>query len=206
MNTLESPEFPEQKATKNNNGKLVLAAVLVAGLFTGGIFAGMAMADPTASEEYATAVSHAQVAGSDRDKYRTAFEELTTKHDTMVSGLEEREGALDEREGAAKEKETAVAESEAAIEKREKAVGTAESEAAANTVSDGTWTVGDDIKPGTYRATSNVGSRCYWGIYRSGSNGSDIIENDIPGGGKPTVKLSKGQDFKSSNCGDWRKK
>lgn len=70
----------------------------------------------------------------------------------------------------------------------------------------GTWTVGDDIQPGTYRPKATVGATCYWGVYRSGTNGSDIIQNDIPGGGKPTVKLSKGQDFKSSSCGSWIKK
>ncbi|GAA1859117.1 hypothetical protein GCM10009715_03320 [Paeniglutamicibacter psychrophenolicus] len=190
----------------SKGGKVTLAAALAVGLVIGGIYAGMAMADPTASEEYATAVSHAQVAGADRDKYRGELAELTTKHDTLASELADRESALEERESAVGEKETEVSEAEAAVKTREKAVGTAEAEAAANTVSDGMWTVGEDIKPGTYRTTGSVGSRCYWGIYRSGSNGDDIIDNDIPGGGKPTVRLSKGQDFKSSNCGDWRKK
>jgi hypothetical protein len=73
------------------------------------------------------------------------------------------------------------------------------------TVSDGTWTVGSDIAAGTYRATADVGSSCYWGIYETGSNGSNIIENDIPGGGRPSVALSAGQDFKSSRCGTWTK-
>ncbi|RAX48243.1 hypothetical protein DQ353_16285 [Arthrobacter sp. AQ5-05] len=180
-------------------GKTIFAAILAAGLLAGGVFAGLAVADPTTSDEYAPAVSHAQVAGADRDKYRGALEELTTTHDTLLSDLEERESAVGE-------KETEVEEAAAAVETREKAVGTAETEAAANTVSDGTWTVGEDIKPGTYRAKETVGSRCYWGVYRSGTNGSDIIDNDIPGGGKPTVNLARGQDFKSSNCGSWQKK
>jgi hypothetical protein len=46
-----------------------------------------------------------------------------------------------------------------------------------------------------------VSSDCYWEITRSGTNGSDIIENDIPGGGLPTVRLSEGQDFTNSRCG-----
>lgn len=206
MNTPVEPTSQEPKPPLGKGGKTVLAAVLAAGLIAGGVFTGLALADPTTSDEYATAVSHAQVAGADRDKYRGALEELTTKHDTLVSEIEDRESALAERESAVGEKETEVAEADAAIETREKAVGTAEAEAAANTISDGTWTVGEDIKPGTYRAKEAVGSRCYWGVYRSGTNGSDIIDNDIPGGGKPTVKLAKGQDFKSSNCGSWQKK
>lgn len=206
MNTPENTALPDPESKKGKGGKIALASALAIGLFAGGIFAGTAMADPTSSEEYATAISHAQVAGADRDKYRDELTELTTKHDTLASELADRESALEERESAVGEKETEVSEAEAALKTREKAVGTAEADAAANTVSDGMWTVGEDIKPGTYRTTGSVGSRCYWGIYRSGSNGDDIIDNDIPGGGKPTVKLSKGQDFKSSNCGDWRKK
>lgn len=206
MNTPIEPTYQEPKTPMGKGGKTIFAAVLAGGLLAGGVFTGLAMADPTTSDEYATAVSHAQVAGADRDKYRGALEELTTKHDTLVSDLADRESALADRESAVGEKETEVSESAAAVKTREKAVGTAEAEAAANTVSDGTWTVGEDIKPGTYRATSDVGSTCYWGIYKSGSNGDNIIANDIPGGGRPTVKLSKGQDFNSTRCGTWQKK
>jgi hypothetical protein len=72
-------------------------------------------------------------------------------------------------------------------------------------IKDGTWVVGSDIGTGTYKVTAAVTSRCYWEIDRSGTNGSDIIDNDIPGGGLPQVTLSVGQDFKSSNCGTWTK-
>ncbi|NKG21999.1 hypothetical protein [Paeniglutamicibacter terrestris] len=205
MNTVSDSTVKETKPPMSKSGKITLAAVLAAGLVIGGISAGMAMIDPTASEEYATAVSHVQVAATDRDTYQRELSELTTKHDTLVSEIADRESALEKRESAVGEKESKVSDAEAAVKTREKAVGTAETEAAANTVSDGTWSVDDDIKPGSYRATADVGSTCYWAIYSSGSNGGDIIENDIPGGGRPTVKLSKGQDFKSSRCGSWKK-
>lgn len=73
------------------------------------------------------------------------------------------------------------------------------------TIDDGTWTVGVDVKPGVYRTAEAVSSDCYWGIYRSGTNGEDIIANDIPGGGRPQVTLKSGQDFNSSRCGQWVK-
>lgn len=206
MSDVENGTPEDAKPNSGRGARVAIAGVVAVGLLAGGVFAGMAMADPTKSEEYATAVKHVQVAGADRDNYRNQLAELTTKHQELETGIEEREAALGERESALGVRESGLDESEAAVKAREKAVGTAEAEAEANAVSDGTWTVGEDIKAGTYRTTSNVGARCYWGIYRSGSNGGDIIENDIPGGGKPTVKLSKGQDFKSSNCGDWQKK
>ena len=81
----------------------------------------------------------------------------------------------------------------------------AEKTKAANTIKEGTWTVGVDLEPGTYRTNSDVTSGCYWGIYRTGSNGSDIVDNDIVSGGRPSVTLSAGQDFKSSRCGTWSK-
>jgi hypothetical protein len=120
-----------------------------------------------------------------------APEVVTIDTDAELSAeLTERAAELDERE--------------ADLDAREDALDGAEAEQAANTVSDGIWTVGVDIEPGTYRAT-DVGEDCYWGIYKSGTNGDEIINNDIPGGGNPTVTLSEGQDFESARCGEWTK-
>ena len=80
-----------------------------------------------------------------------------------------------------------------------------EEQIAARPVREGTWTVGVDIEPGTYRTESAVLVQCYWGIHRSGSDGSDIIDNDIGSGGFPTVALSLGQDFEISRCGTFVK-
>jgi hypothetical protein len=74
---------------------------------------------------------------------------------------------------------------------------------AGTTIEEGTYTVGVDIQPGTYRAVG-AGSNCYWAITKSGSNGSDIIDNHI-GAGNLTVTLKAGQDFTSERCGTWSK-
>ncbi|WP_183093314.1 hypothetical protein [Nocardioides stalactiti] len=71
-------------------------------------------------------------------------------------------------------------------------------------IGNGIWTIGRDKPPGTYRS-NGVSSNCYWAIYRSGSNGQDIIANDLPSGGFPTVTLSLGQDFDTDGCGVWKK-
>jgi hypothetical protein len=83
----------------------------------------------------------------------------------------------------------------------------ATAKAAPPTIEDGVWTVGVDVPPGTYRVTANVGSEgvCYWAITKSGTNGSNIIENGIPSGGRPTVVLKKGQDFETNGCGTWQR-
>lgn len=72
-----------------------------------------------------------------------------------------------------------------------------------NSISDGVWQVGKDIDAGTYRATSQVGSDCYWEI--STDNGDNIVQNDFPGGGYPEVTVGNGQQLKISSCGTMTK-
>jgi hypothetical protein len=67
--------------------------------------------------------------------------------------------------------------------------------------------VGEDIPAGTYRAATSVepGSLCYW-KKSSDAEGDNIIDNDIPTGGRPQVTLKSGQWFSTSNCPTWVKK
>ncbi len=73
-------------------------------------------------------------------------------------------------------------------------------------VGDGVYVVGQDLQPGTYRVSAAVTDGCYWQITKSGSNGDDIVQNDLPKGGFPQVTVKAGQDFKSERCGTWVKK
>jgi len=111
--------------------------------------------------------------------------------------LEAREAELDERESEL----NALA---AELDERETSISDAEEAVAANTVGDGVWVVGVDMEPGTYRA-ADVSSDCYWAITVTGSNGADIVNNGIPGGGNPQVTVEEGQDFESARCGEWVK-
>lgn len=105
-----------------------------------------------------------------------------------------------------KTREDAVAAKEAAVTAREAKVAGAEKAQAANTITEGTWTVGTDIKAGKYRTAEQVGPEgCYWEIDRSGTNGEDIVANDNVTGGRPTVTIKAGQDFTNHGCGDWTK-
>jgi len=64
--------------------------------------------------------------------------------------------------------------------------------------------VGEDVAAGTYRAATPVleGQSCYW-LKSSDAEGSHIIENGLPAGGRPQVTLKKGQWFTSRDCPDW---
>lgn len=179
--------------------------VAVVALLAGATVFGSSLPDPKASEAYVALAGEKASAESERDSAKSDYSGLKTKYDALENGMAARESKVAARESAVSAAEAANKTAEAAVKKREEAVTGAEKTKAANTIGDGTWTVGKDIEPGTYRAASDVGSSCFWGIYATGSNGSNIIENDLPGGGRPTVALSGGQDFKSSRCGKWEK-
>lgn len=163
-----------------------------------GIGVGVTLPDPTKSKEYAALTSEKEGLQSDLSK-------LQARYNNLDAGIRDREAKIQAREGAVATADAAIKTADAAVKKREEAVTATEKTIAANTIKEGTWTVGVDIEPGTYRANSDVLSGCYWGIYRTGSNGSDIVDNDIVSGGRPSVSLSAGQDFKTSRCGTWSK-
>ena len=125
--------------------------------------------------------------------------------ESRVATLEREVEAYGDRETELLEREGAVAGLEADVAAREKAVTNVEKKIEASQVTDGTWSVGSDVRPGTYRTKEVVASDCYWEITAGGSNGSDIVENDIPGGGYPVVTVQDGQVFTSARCGTWAK-
>ncbi|QDW29980.1 hypothetical protein FFF93_009520 [Arthrobacter sp. KBS0702] len=208
LNTETSPaggDAPAAEPRKPRRTKRILAAVAAVAILAGAAAFGSTLPDPKASDAYATLAGEKASVESERDSAKSDFASLKTKYDSLEGGMATRESKVGARESAVGAAEAANKTAEAAVKKREEAVTGAEKTKAANAIGDGTWTVGKDIEPGTYRAAGDVGSTCYWGIYATGSNGSNIIENDIPGGGRPTVALSAGQDFKSSRCGKWEK-
>ena len=171
------------------------AAVL---FLIGGLVLGATLPDPKKSKEFIALQS-------EKDGVSADLAKLQSRYNTLNSSISGRESTISTKESAITVRESAVKSAEENVKKREEAVTAAEKTKAANTIREGTWTVGKDIEPGTYRTTSDVSGSCYWGIYRTGSNGSDIVDNDIVTGGRPSVTLSAGQDFKSSRCGSWSK-
>ncbi|WP_018351415.1 hypothetical protein [Longispora albida] len=117
-------------------------------------------------------------------------------------GYASREVARQQHEEQVKQREKAVADRESAVKGREEAVTAQEKTAEQNTIREGTWAVGVDIQPGTYRTKEIVTGQCYWEI-NSDANGDDIVANAIVTGGRPTVNIAKGQFFTTKRCGEW---
>ncbi len=185
--------------------KTLTVAVAVVVLLGAGTWFGSTLPDPTTSDAYGQLSQSMAALEANFQKLQGDYNTLDAEHSTLLASIKGREDKVSAREDTATTAEKKVQVAQAAVKKREDAVTGAEATKTKNTVGDGTWTVGRNIDPGTYLSTSDVGASCYWGIYTSGSNGSDIIDNDIPGGGRPTVTLSTGQDFKTARCGTWTK-
>lgn len=134
---------------------------------------------------------------------RGAFEPETVTSATLEADAAAR---LKAREDAVATAEAKLAERESAVAARETTVGGAEAAAVANVIREGVWTVGTDIEPGTYRTTKEVLGDCSWAITRTGSNGSDYIDQDFfVEGGFPQVALVEGHTFDTDGCGEWSK-
>ena len=197
---------PAKGATRRTWKRKALAGGAAAVVLLGaGTWFGTTLPDPTASDAYVQLAQGKAGVDEALSNSRAAYRKLDGEYATLQSQVKGREDAVSERESAVGAAEKKVAEAEAAVKKREDAVTGAEKAKAKNTIGEGTWAVGRDIAPGTYVSAAAVSSDCYWAILAGGSNGSDIIENDIPGGGRPSVTLSAGQDFKTSSCGTWTK-
>ncbi len=173
---------------------VVPAAALAIGLVMGsGVSAGIVVAttDATRSPEYRALQEDLGVAEDEVARLADEVTEAAGRARTAQSEAAERHAELDEQERQLAEREAAVA----VVEQR----------IAATSIGQGTWTVGRDVEPGTYRTVQPVTGDCYWGIYTSGTNGDDIIQNDIVTGGYPTVTLSVGQDLENNRCGTFVK-
>jgi len=68
---------------------------------------------------------------------------------------------------------------------------------------DGTFIVGTDIAPGTYRSSGKYG--CYWARLSSFDTG-DIIDNNNVNDGPQVVQIRpRHKAFMTRNCGNWQK-
>lgn len=156
--------------------------------------------DPTTSPEY-------ERLAAEKSELETDVSDLTGRIEAAeaeTSALESREAALDTRTGELDARGAELDTREGELVAREEAVTATENHVAATQIGNGIWTVGVDVEPGTYRVAEAVPSMCYWAILVTGTNGADIVDNDLPDGGFPTVTLREGQDFDNS-CGVWNK-
>lgn len=75
------------------------------------------------------------------------------------------------------------------------------------TIGNGTWVVGEDVKPGTYRspgATDSSFPFCSWQVKTGKAYGDMGTSGEVAD--PQLVTLQKGQQFETSGCGTWTAK
>jgi hypothetical protein len=192
----EPPGSDEAPPAKSRPRWVIPVAALAVGVFVGGgVGATLASTDPTDSKEYQSL----------QQRMDEEAEEAQGRISALSDRAREAQNAASEARDTAAQRKAELDERERALKAREDAVTVTEQRIAETSIGTGIWTVGVDVEPGTYRTAEAITGYCYWAIYRSGSNGDDIVENDGPKGGFPTVTLSAGQDFENSGCGTFVK-
>lgn len=170
--------------------------IAVAALLVGiGIGAAVGTTDPKSTPEYkAMKADVADMKGQVEDA-EAKEDEATNRIADVEGDIPAREQAVTEKEEQLKSRESAVAAKEKSVSKREKAVGIVEQEIAANTISDGVYEVGVDIKAGTYKTKG--ADTCYWATRPSPTG--ELIDNSLVNG--PNVVTVKNGQFLELNCG-----
>ncbi len=76
-------------------------------------------------------------------------------------------------------------------------------EPAAAIPDDGTWLVGTDVKPGTYRSSSD--GDCYWARLKNTSGDFEAILANGNGGNQVVTIKKSDKAFESTRCAPWTK-
>lgn len=188
---------PPASAPRKRRLSILAILLIVAGVLAiaGWTAFGLTLAAANSTAEQLTASKASGADLSDRN------DQLTKDLGAMTTS---RDGYKADADDVAA-RETKVAEREKTVKAREDAITAKEKLVAETTLQDGyAYSVGLTAQPGVYQANS-ASSRCYWAIYTSGTNYSDIVENDLGSMGVIRVTIGGGQDFKSNSCGDWTK-
>ena len=146
----------------------------------------------------------------ERDAANARADAVTSRRDEILSSarekaerrVEEARETVQDLKARIRETEGKLASKRSKLEEVNASLEQAKRTKQMSTFSDGTWAVGAEVLPGTYRSTA--GGNCYWEILQSPSGGGidNIVDNGF--GPNATITLSEGQWVHSDGCGTWR--
>lgn len=71
---------------------------------------------------------------------------------------------------------------------------------------DGTFLVGEEVEPGTYRSAGPTGEVCYWARLKGTTgDGDEIIANSTSKGQSTVTVLASDKAFQSDGCQAWKR-
>ncbi len=77
------------------------------------------------------------------------------------------------------------------------------SSGSASEIGDGSYLVGSEIQPGTWKSSGVEGGLCYADTQ---NKGGDILQQEVAAEGSAIIRITeKAYTFKSSGCGSWKK-
>ena len=174
---------------------LILGLCIVIGVEAAAISAANARAT-AAQNKLTTAQSALSAAQSEAKTAQDALSAAQSEAKTAQDALSAAQAGLAARK-------TALDAAAAAVAAREAKVGAAEKAAQANTFAgEGTYLVGTDVKPGTYKADASTG--CYWARLKS-LDTSDIIDNQNTDGPVVLQILPTDKAVEVSRCAEFHK-
>src|SRR3954454_2626846 len=139
-------------------------------------------------------------------KERRAVEsQLASKRDEAAAALQElRDQSASARQALRKQRAKVAAERRK-LRRLQRQVSGARAQVAANTLpGDGTFVVGEDIQPGTYRAAASPG--CYWERDSSLDGGIDSIIENANADGPVVIQVSPtDKAVKTTRCADFHR-
>jgi vacuolar-type H+-ATPase subunit H len=164
--------------------------------------------DDKAKEALDTAHTQAQKIVADatkqaRQNLLDAQGQIERDRKAAQSDLEGMRGQIGDERGKLSDAKHDVSAERSKLSKLRGQVAGARQQVARNTVDGtGTFVVGSDITPGTYRATAQPG--CYWARLSS-LDTSDIVDNDNADGPVVVEILPSDKAFQVSDCADFHK-
>lgn len=183
-------------------GAGLLAAVLLAG--TGGFVLAdqraddryAALADKLAETETAVAdtAANLETARLNEADWRDQYENIVNQVDDIEAELQEDRDIITAARDRLLERSKDLARRERALERAETV------EERSQFPGDGTFVVGEDVTPGTYRSAGTSG--CYYAFMSSLGAGAEIIDNNLTDG-PAVVSLVAGDIFETSGCAEW---
>ena len=164
--------------------KILYIVIAVLALFTScGVGAAMGGADTTAAAGDAAASATATVTQTAKSTVTETASASTPAPETMTS--------------------TATKTLTATKTRTKTVTKTAKPKPAQSKITDGTYLVGSEIKPGVYKSSGGQTMMCY---ADTETRGGDILEQEVADKGSVIIRVtSKAYTFTSQDCGSWKK-
>jgi len=141
--------------------------------------------------------------GGNGEPEPTVAQESTSSSGATAQDLDQREADLKSREEQAESKQAELDRRQSNLEEREDALQSFDDDEGADTIGNGVFEVGDDVRPGQYSSEGPEDPElpCSYRV-SDDDEGDEIISSEVSDG-PGTVTLVEGQYFTSEYCQIW---